>query len=610
MQRICSRLLFLCAWGAMLACGDVSSPSSLASLKPHELLAPLPATTSLDVPAGPTSWGGGYGPATVVPVAGGAVARVVARGSLTFSLNTACDPGGWPSAPLAPLGPNGQTNHEGHVSVNLTGDNTFTDWLNYNSGDSLWIVYKSNDGASSRDIIAERRSFETNGICSTGGPTPTYTFWYNVSGSNALTIDVLGVDISLSSETIIQGQPVTATASALNFAGHQISWSYDTAQYKPQIQLPSCANNLTCNYSPTRQGQFRVCMLDEYNFYSICGAANPLSIAAPPTFSCTPNPVQRGSTVNCTVAGSGVAVTSWTFEGPSFDGATIHQIQGPTTGNSWGGTAVMPGVVRAQYSFNGVPQTNPLSTSLAVSSRPWSWSSADWSFTQGTAQPCSTTPFVADSSTLMGWNRRKGTCAAGRITPYPPEDVNGSAYTIAQVTSGLNAGLWYVTGVTYRMETESNLNSSILSSSSVMFQLVDPADKQACKKLGSTVTAVNFYTFNNKCKNINVNDFINALWAHEGFGISNNSGHEAQARIAAALPANDSRTLVEKVFATEFDIRYLVGDQAFQASQRLSAASSSHAYVQNNWCGSIWRYNRLTSKWIYAPVYTEAGLCP
>ena len=608
MQRTHLRIVVLAGCALGLGCGDPSSPLSHSPPTPRKFLAPLPPRSEVTVPAGPTSAGGGLGQTTTgVSVASGAVARIVARGALSFTLNPLCGPG-TPPPPNFGTGPYGGGNHEGHVSVNLSGDTDFTDWLNYNSADSIWMAYRVNETPlSSRDLMVARQEF--NGTCLTGGVTPTITYWYSIAGSHSLTIDVLGVDVAVSGDTIIQGQAVTATASLLNFAGNQISWSFDTAQFKPQIALPACANGVSCNYTPSRSGHFQACVIDEYGFYSICGVSNALSLLPPPDFSCTPNPVQRGSSVNCTVSGGGIAVTGWSFEGPSFDTATTLQISGPGVG-SWSGTAVMSGVVRAAYSLNGVAQAIPLSLLLTVSSRPWSWNAADWNFSQGTAQACNPGPMVADTAVLVGWNRRKGSCGAGRVTPYPPENPD-SGYTIAQIQSGPNSGIWYVTGVTYRMETESNLNSSLMSSSSLAFQLVDPADKQACKKLGSSVTSVNFFTFNDKCKNINVTTFLNALWAHEGFGLNNNNGHEAQGRIAAALPGNNVHALVERVYAgNEIDVRYFAGDQAFQASQRMSAVSSPHTYVRNNWCGSIWRYHRPMRKWLFSVMETDPGVCP
>lgn len=161
------------------------------------------------------------------------------------------------------------------------------------------------------------------------------------------------------------------------------------------------------------------------------------------------------------------------------------------------------------------------------------------------------------------------------------------------------------------METESNLNASVKSGSSIVYQLLDPADKQACKKLGSSVTSVAFYTYNDRCRSVNVASFLNGLWAHEGFGVSNNSGHEAQARLAAADPANNVYRLVERVFATnEIDVKFFAGNEAYQASQRISNVASSHNVVKNNWCGSVWRFSTSSNNWIFAPVLTVSGNCP
>lgn len=132
--------------------------------------------------------------------------------------------------------------------------------------------------------------------------------------------------------------------------------------------------------------------------------------------ACTPQIPTRGQTVTCTVTGAGVAVTKWTFVGQAFDDpTTFWRVNGPTSGNSWKGPAIVGGTVTAESAVNGVPQTNPLTASFSVQGRTghsWSWGPGNhWQYTRGAvgAQPnCFTgvegEPLLYSENKLFGWS--------------------------------------------------------------------------------------------------------------------------------------------------------------------------------------------------------------
>ncbi len=158
------------------------------------------------------------------------------------------------------------------------------------------------------------------------------------------------------------------------------------------------------------------------------------------------------------------------------------------------------------------------------------------------------------------------------------------------------------------MDHESGLNPTLMQASSATFPLTTASEKKDCKPLGTS--SANFYNFNNKCKKINLNSFFAGLWNHEGFGSTGVNGHESQARIAAADPANNVYNLVERVYGTTLDdVQYLAGDQAYQASQRISTVSADHSVVKNNWCGSLWQYDPTPAYWVYAALLTINNNC-
>jgi len=424
------------------------------------------------------------------------------------------------------------------------------------------------------------------------------------SGANSAASSTITIDFSepIDSYTVTVYDPdfIGNEVRATNAAGATVA-----SVSVPGDDLPGTLTTQTVTVSG--QGIRRILLIPGPEDYVEYGNA---SFDATPLADLVCTQVQRGATATCTASGDGVAVTGWSFAFPAYNLSPPGVVQGPNSGNTWSGTAVTSGTVTAQYSRNGTPGSAPLNATLAVQPRPWSWGPSDWAFTAGTGPICDAGPFTSNGSTTLGWNRRKGTCDGGRVVPHPPELPNGG-YTIAVVTSGPNATLWYVTSVSYRMETESGLNPSILEGSPVTFQLLAAPDKNACKKaLGASVTSVNFFNFNDKCKNVGLTPFIDGLWAHEGFGTSNNNGHEAQGRLAAADPANNVHRLVEGAFgASESDVRYNAADEAFQASRRMAIVSSSHAFVKDNWCGSLWRFNTATNRWIYSPVLASGDIC-
>lgn len=313
-----------------------------------------------------------------------------------------------------------------------------------------------------------------------------------------------------------------------------------------------------------------------------------------PRLDCTPNQ-QRGITVRCTAGGAGVAVTGWSFTGSTWDGGGTHNLSGPSSGSTWEGIAVAGGTVSAQVTINGTPRPTPLTTTFAVQDRTstiWHWQKPrDWTYSQGTGLDCYQGNFYYNQATFLGWNARKGTCDGAVVTPLPRGFPN-SGYTVQAVTSGPNTGLWYVTSVSYRIDTESNINSAIKAGSPTVFQLVDKTEKRDCNKGGGpTITSVNFYTFNTKCRKVDLTGFFNGLWKHEGYGVGNNSGHQAQLEIAASLPDNDLYALEERVFSEgEGNTRAAVVSEADRIAALLVPVFASHTNVNNNWSGWVWRW--------------------
>ena len=331
---------------------------------------------------------------------------------------------------------------------------------------------------------------------------------------------------------------------------------------------------------------------------------------ADPSLHCTAT-VQRGAVVVCNVNGSDVTVASWTWTDAN-GGATVS---GPAGGREWSGTAVQNGSVSATISRGGVPVTSPLTASFLVTSRNWAWDSSKWTYSQGTAPACFNARPTTTSTTTWGWNVAKGSCDPRRLAPNPLTDTlsNPSGYSIAQVSVGPNAGLWYVTSVSYQMQTESNLDVN-LTASGPNYSIGNASQERLCRQpLGLSSrdpVLVNFYNFNTKCEGQSLAAMFTGLWNHEGFGTGTlNNGHEARGRMAAANTFNDPYSELESWWASsERALRTSIRNTVVTIDQELNAgADPNHVYVKGNWCGSAWRYDPSQSAYTLGSITTTYG---
>jgi len=329
-------------------------------------------------------------------------------------------------------------------------------------------------------------------------------------------------------------------------------------------------------------------------------------IQEPGELTCTPAPL-RGQEVKCTVTGIGVAVTSWTFTGPAYHNATqILRVIGPTSGNVWKGPAVTSGDVTANVTVNGSPRSKPLTSSFAVRARTgdaWSWGPNNhWRFTRGTpgsGPACGFGQMLYAETTREGWNRRKGTCDELILTPAPGESETGG-YTVKQAPAGgPNAGLWYVSALSYQMLEESNINIAITPNSPYLFTLFDATEKAECAAgAGKAISKATFYFFNETCKKVDVAGYVKGTWNHEGYGLANGTGHQAQLEMAARRPEYELYAVEEQVFApTQTDARTLVRSTALSIATHLDELAADHSNIYGkNWVGTLW-------KWIVTPPH-------
>jgi len=284
MQRNSAVVAILTAGVALggTSCSDALDP--VRSLVPsiRKVEGPLPYGITYSVGAGATNASPSYGglpyASTGVSVPPGAVARVHASGDLTLTENSECQGVFWGDM-TSPVTPHGGVNGFGKVNVNFsTSLDWGTDWRG-STPDEYYIHLTNSEDTIPLALMANRKGIQ--GECwvpPTDPPVTTFDFY--IGGSTTLTIDVLGVNVTASTTNVQPGQSVNFAAAPINFTRKaEISWSFDTLAYYPQIDVVSCNNQPTCNYAPTKSGRMQVCMYDEQS-YPICDESPQVTVAA------------------------------------------------------------------------------------------------------------------------------------------------------------------------------------------------------------------------------------------------------------------------------------------------------------------------------------------
>jgi murein DD-endopeptidase MepM/ murein hydrolase activator NlpD len=288
-MRLTPRWLFLASLAGSVAfaatsCRDIADPAVLRP-ESRSAVGPLPHGITYTVGAPPTNdfpASGGvpyaYTGASIPP---GTLARVYASGDLILTLNPDCyeDPT-WAGI-TSPVPLTGEANQAGKVLVNPETSLDYpTQWIAATDGRSV-IYLGAGDTIAPTRIMAMRNP-GLGVYCGTtppnAPPTPS-VFAYYISGETNLVIDILGVNVTASPSNVQPGQNVSFSASPINFTrAAEISWSFDTLAYEPQIDVVTCNNQPVCNYAPPRSGRMQVCMYDEQN-YPICDESPPVTVA-------------------------------------------------------------------------------------------------------------------------------------------------------------------------------------------------------------------------------------------------------------------------------------------------------------------------------------------
>lgn len=349
----------------------------------------------------------------------------------------------------------------------------------------------------------------------------------------------------------------------------------------------------------------------------------------------------RGQSGACRVTG-GATVLGWQFTGLlgarllGQDSVVVVASASPDT--VWSGIGVLSGVVSAFVQTGSTIDTLAAPWTVSPRTGPaWRWSEANWLFEQDGPPTCGysdfTLPFGGEFPGRLAVNRRRSDCSeGGSIEPNLRTDSDAGT-TVAQVASGPNAGLWYVTESAFHIDRVTEMNPFIRPAGPTHL-LPNGPDYNVCKQAlglqGNPPINASFHQFNTVCKGFDLNPMYAGIWAHEGFGTQNPvdsataNGHEARRRIAARDLANDPNTLIEGFTSpiSPSTLRDLVRDSVLTVDARISAfAGDATGLVRDNYldpaggCGKafVFRTSPNPPRYVFFTLTQSvagATLCP
>lgn len=445
---------------------------------------------------------------------------------------------------------------------------------------------------------------------------------YLTSGGYSIEVEELRAGWSM--QPAVDGRTKYEVSAPLPIVGVHWWIAKDTAalpiyerSYLSLEFLPECEGLVHCSYQGGRPGRMYadVSVQSPYSTGYTTGSMHVMFDAvgaANPALACTPASVTRATEVVCRISNlSGAVVQGWEFVGEDFVNDPTLKIQSTSSANEWRGPAVAGGVVTARILVNGLPRT--LTSSFTVTNRAtgWRWGPADWRYSQGTAPICNSTRPTSGGPLHIGWNRNAGVpqslCQDPRhhrwVLPDPVMKPD-SGYTLTPVPGGPNAGRWYVSAASYRIDRASNLNPHWLASGQA-FPLTGPQVADCVHAGLHPPIRVNLYTFNEVCKGQDVDRLIAGAWGHEGFGAFGGKGHQGLAEAAAAQTSGDPLYAIEWLTAaTKPDLRTQVLNLVDATSQTIDAATDdlSGSVTGNFPGGQIWLWHTVTRRYVLTTI--------
>ena len=307
--------------------------------------------------------------------------------------------------------------------------------------------------------------------------------------------------------------------------------------------------------------------------------------------NCSPTTLTRGTEITCTASASGgvLALTKWTFTpDPNSQLATLTD---STDNTVWPGMIVIGGTVRAYGTVGGVDTvSNPVA--ITVTPRNWIWDNSKRSFAQGV-------PPDLDNcvGTRTGLTADKFGCTSANpgllINPGPNQ-----GFVIAQGT-GPNAGFWFVTNATTRMDLRTQLSKKYRSDDTTRTLNGVAEVLQACSAASSPnpVPPQNNLTINTVCFQVSgFTDLVDFTWNHE-------AQHLVLAQQEAEKPYNDIYADWEGIVLGDSVSTFLVANSIQNTMHGMVADTANKIHSGATTEFELW-YHTGSGVWEWSTVIT------
>lgn len=216
------------------------------------------------------------------------------------------------------------------------------------------------------ELRAMRSGIPGGPSCSTCTPAEPQVGWYLISGGTTFQVqEVVPLQVAPRQGTVARGDTVVFDVVAIEGA-ESFEWFFVTANGAER--LVSCRGKAACAHAPRYDGQAYV--YANWNGRTMFEARSDTVrlVDAKLSLTCTPNPVERGSTIRCDAKSepAGAALTEITW---NFTDSVGNQVPGPAGATWWGGKMVVGGTMTVSARVNGHPDS--ASTTISVRARRW-----------------------------------------------------------------------------------------------------------------------------------------------------------------------------------------------------------------------------------------------